>query len=144
MLFFAWARIIIAGRHKRRRFPIKQSVFLAEACPRQSAHTWPRHSSWRSISKSIMSHSLPVVIPTRGTVINYCEGGEATEGLLPAGSEKHEVLQTWSIHAAILPSCQFFTILHFQFIAFNIIWVVKIRNTSEAVLRPQHSPWPSY
>ena len=27
--------------------------------------------------------------------------------LLPAGSEEHEVLQTGSIHVAILPSCQF-------------------------------------
>ena len=37
-----------------------------------------------------------------------------------------------------------FTIGHFKCINSEYIWVVKIRNTSEAVLRPQYTPWPSY
>ena len=32
--------------------------------------------------------------------------------LLPTGSEELEVLQTGSIHVAILPFCQSFTIVH--------------------------------
>ena len=75
---------------------------------------------------------------------------------LPIRSEEHEVLQTGSIHVAILPSCQSFTIVHFTCIDNDFNKVVKIRNTSEAVLRPQYSPyvpwsvyclgelWPSY
>ena len=61
--------------------------------------------------------------------------------LLPTGREEHGVLQTGSIHVAILPSCQSFTIVHLS--AFNcaFILVVKIRNTLEAVLRPQYAPW---
>ena len=54
--------------------------------------------------------------------------------LLPAGSEEHEVLQTGSIHAAILPSCQSFTVVHFKCLNCAFIWVVKTRNTSEVVL----------
>ena len=64
--------------------------------------------------------------------------------LLLAGSEEHEVLQTWSIYAAILLLLNSFRTVHFKYTGIEIIWVVKIRNTSEAVLRPQYTPWPSY
>ena len=60
--------------------------------------------------------------------------------LLPAGSEEHEVLQTRSIHVAILPSCQFHYNSTFKCIDIEIIWVVKTRNTSETVLRPDRGP----
>ena len=35
-------------------------------------------------------------------------------------------------------------IVHFKCNEIEIIWVVKIRNTSEGVLRPHYSPWPLY
>ena len=54
--------------------------------------------------------------------------------LLPSESEEHEVLQTGSIHVAIPPSFLSFTIVHFKCLNCAPIWVVKIRNTSEAVL----------
>ena len=38
-----------------------------------------------------------------GMCLSEQRGGRV---LLPAGSEDHEVLQTGSIHVAILPSCQ--------------------------------------
>ena len=37
-----------------------------------------------------------------------------TRDLPPAGFEEHEVLQTGSIHLAIFPPCQFFTIVQFM------------------------------
>ena len=75
--------------------------------------------------------------------MNY--GGLGVRVLLPAESEEHEVLQTGSIHVPILPSCQFLYNSTFQVHRYlGIIWVVKIRNTSEAVLRPQYTHWPSY
>ena len=37
-----------------------------------------------------------------------------------------------------------FTIGHFKCINSEYIWVVKIRNTSEAVLGPKYTPWPPY
>ena len=40
------------------------------------------------------------------TVINNIVGTFEHRYLLPAGTEKHEVLQTGSIDVAILPSCQ--------------------------------------
>ena len=58
--------------------------------------------------------------------------------VLPAGSEEHEVLQTGSIHEAIL-LVNSFTMIHLKCIGIQIIWVVKIRNTSEVVLGPQYS-----
>ena len=51
--------------------------------------------------------------------------------LLPTECEEHEVLQTGSIHVAILPSCQYFTKVHFKALNSLFIWVVNIRNTSE-------------
>ena len=64
--------------------------------------------------------------------------------LLPAGSEEHEVLQTGSIHLAILPSCQSFATVHLKCLNCAFIWVVKIRNISEAVFRPQNASRTSY
>ena len=62
--------------------------------------------------------------------------------LLPTGSEEREVLGFGSIPVAIRPSSQ-----DMKFIALYIMqreWVVKIRYTSEAIFRPQYTPWPSY
>ena len=54
--------------------------------------------------------------------------------LLPTGSEERGVLELGSIAAAIPPSCQ-----HMQTIALHLLyceysWVVKLRNTSQAIL----------
>ena len=53
--------------------------------------------------------------------------------LLPTGSEEREVLGVGSIPVAIFPSCQNMKVIALQLN--NMSWVVKIRNTSEAVLR---------
>ena len=42
-------------------------------------------------------------------------------GLLPIGSEKREVLGVGSIHVAILPSCQYMSMLHHKCIDMNIV-----------------------
>ena len=69
-----------------------------------------------------------------------------SHSLLPTGSEEREVLGVGSIPIAILPSCQdikmFASLLHIYEHIYR--WVVKIRKTLEAVLRPQYTPWPSY
>ena len=57
-------------------------------------------------------------------------------GLLPTGSEEREVLGVGKIPAAILSSCQYMQILHYNCTDMNFSWVVKIRNTSKVVLRP--------
>ena len=64
--------------------------------------------------------------------------------LLPTGSEEREVLGVGSIPrpAAILPSIYESYCIIMQ--RHEDSWVVRIRNTSEAVLRPQYTPWPSY
>ena len=49
-----------------------------------------------------------------------------------------------SINYCRLPSCQSFTIMHFKCLNCAFTWVVKMRNTSEAVFRPQYAPWTSY
>ena len=54
--------------------------------------------------------------------------------LLPTGSEERGVFGVGSIPVVIPPSCQDRKIEYGR--------VVKIRNTSEAVLRPQNTPWP--
>ena len=64
--------------------------------------------------------------------------------LLPTGSEGREVLGVGSILVAILPSCQDMKTTASKLHKQGYSWVVKIRNTSEAVLRSQYSPWPSY
>ena len=60
--------------------------------------------------------------------------------LLPTGSEEREVLGVGSIPVAILPSCQDMNPIALQLHAHEYSWVVKIKNTSEAVLRSQYSP----
>ena len=64
--------------------------------------------------------------------------------LLPTGSEEREVLGVRSIPVAILPSCRDMNPIALQLHEHEYSWVVKIRNTSEAVFRPQYIPWPSY
>ena len=64
--------------------------------------------------------------------------------LVPTGSEKREVLWVGSIPAAILLSCQDMKNIALQLHKHEYSWVVEIRNTSEAVLRPQYTLWPSY
>ena len=65
--------------------------------------------------------------------------------LLPIGSEEErEVLGVRSIPVAILPSCQDRKIIALQLHEHEYSWVVKIRNTSEAVIRSQYFPRPLY
>ena len=67
--------------------------------------------------------------------------------LLPTGSEERELLGVGSIHVAILLSCHYKNVLPTYCIGLNIVndcCVVKLRNTSEALLGPVYSPWPSY
>ena len=64
--------------------------------------------------------------------------------LLPTGSEEREVLGVASIPVAILPSLQNMKIIALQLHKHEYSWVVKIRNISEAVLRPQNALRPSY
>ena len=64
--------------------------------------------------------------------------------LLPTGSEEREVLGVGSIPVAILPSCHDMNPIALHLHEHEYSWVVKIRSTSEAVLRSQYSPWPSY
>ena len=56
--------------------------------------------------------------------------------LLPTGSEEREVLVIGSIPVAILPSCHYMKTIALQSHKHEYSWVVKIRNTSEAVLGP--------
>ena len=62
--------------------------------------------------------------------------------LLPTGSEERGVFRVGSIPVAILPSCQNIKTIALYLIKHEYDWVVKIRNTSEAFLRPQYSPLP--
>ena len=64
--------------------------------------------------------------------------------LLTTGSEEKGVLEVGSIPVAILPSCQYMKTIALYLLYNEYSWLVKIRNTSEAVLRPQYTPWPSY
>ena len=64
--------------------------------------------------------------------------------LLPTGSNGKVVLGGGSIPVVILPSCQDMKTIALYLHKYNYSWEVKIRNTLEAVLRPQHTPWPLY
>ena len=64
--------------------------------------------------------------------------------LLPTGSEEREVLGVGSIPVAILPSCQDMKTIALLFFKHKKSWVAKITNPSEAVFRPQYTPWLSY
>ena len=66
------------------------------------------------------------------------------QNLLPTGSEEREVLWVGSIPVTILLSCQYMKSIANNYIKHEYSWVVKIRNTSEAVLRAHYSPRPSY
>ena len=57
--------------------------------------------------------------------------------LLPTESEEREVLGVRSILVERFPSCQDMETIIMQRHEYS--WVVKIRNTSEAVLRPQYT-----
>ena len=63
---------------------------------------------------------------------------------LPTGSKERGVLGAGSVPVAILPSCQDMKTTALQLQKHEYSWVVKIRNISEAVLRPQYSPWSLY
>ena len=60
------------------------------------------------------------------------------------GSKESEVLGVGSIPIAILLSCQYRYVnnISLTWHRYEYNWVVKIRNTSEAVFRPQYTPWP--
>ena len=64
--------------------------------------------------------------------------------LLPTGSEEREVLGVGSMPVAILPSNQDMNPIALQLHEHEYSWVVKIRNTSEAVIRSHYFPRPSY
>ena len=49
-----------------------------------------------------------------------------------------------SIPVSIHPYCQDMKTIVSYLHKHEYSWVVKIRNTSEAVLRPQYFPWPWY
>ena len=59
--------------------------------------------------------------------------------LLPTGSEERVVFWAGSIPVAILPSCQDMKTIAFKVYKHKYSWVIKIRNTSEAVLWPQYT-----
>ena len=77
-----------------------------------------------------------------GSVIDTCIGSK--EVLLPTGSEERGVLWVGSISVTILSSCQNMKTKALYLRKHKYSWVVKIRNISEAILRPQYTPWPSY
>ena len=58
---------------------------------------------------------------------------KCSKPLLPTRSEEREVLGVGSIHVAILPSCQDIKIIALYLHKHEYSWVVKIRNTSEAI-----------
>ena len=64
--------------------------------------------------------------------------------LLATRSEERRVLGVESTPVSILPTCQDMKLSHYNCTNVNNSWGVKIRNISEAVLRQQYSPWPSY
>ena len=64
--------------------------------------------------------------------------------LIPTGSEEREISGFGSIPFAILPSCQDIKAVAMYLHKHEYSWVITMRNTSEAVLRPQYTPWPSY
>ena len=64
--------------------------------------------------------------------------------LLPTGGKERRILWFGSIPVAIPPSCQDMNTFALTLYKYEYNWVVKIRNTSVAVLRSQYTPWPSY
>ena len=56
--------------------------------------------------------------------------------LLPTGSEERELMGMGSIPVAIISSCQAMETVALELYKPEYSCVVKIRNTSEAVLRP--------
>ena len=55
--------------------------------------------------------------------------------LLPSGSEERGVLGVGSMPVAIFPSCQYMKTIALSLHEHEYSWVVKIRNSSETVLR---------
>ena len=60
--------------------------------------------------------------------------------LLPTRSEEKGVLGVGSIPVAILPSCRGKENIELYLQKHKYSWVVKLRNISEAVLRPPYTP----
>ena len=58
--------------------------------------------------------------------------------LRPTGSEERGVFKVGSIPVAILPSCQHMKTIALKMHNHEYGWVVKIRNTSEAIFRQQY------
>ena len=58
--------------------------------------------------------------------------------LAPTGSDEGGVLGVGSIPLAVFPSCQYMTVNAVQLHYHENVWVVKVRNTSEAIIRPQY------
>ena len=67
-----------------------------------------------------------------------------TKNLLPTGSDERGILGVGSISTAILTSCQYMTNIGVKSHKNRYNWVVELRNTSEAVFRPQYTPRPQY
>ena len=82
-----------------------------------------------------IDNNVPAIVRDACIYIIFCN-----VDLLPTGSEEREVLGFGSIPVAKLPSCQDMNHIALQLHEHEYSWVVKIRNTSEAVLRSQYSP----
>ena len=66
------------------------------------------------------------------------------EILLPSGSEQHEVLLFFEYLRRNTSGSSLTCADRKDTLKCWYSWVVKIRNTSEAVFMPQYTPWPSY
>ena len=82
-----------------------------------------------------IDNNVPAIVRDACIYIIFCN-----VDLLPNGSEEREVLGFGSIPVAKLPSCHDMNHIALQLHEHEYSWVVKIRNTSEAVLRSQYSP----
>ena len=72
--------------------------------------------------------------------VSLCKIIIITIRVLPIGSEERGVVGVGSILVAIHPSCQNMKTIALYLHRYEYSWVVKLRNTSEEVLRTQHSP----
>ena len=115
-----------------------------------------RRCNWPIVAPIVAPFVAPIQIKHEHSSVSYqwviyhkydqrgCELPSEYGALLPTGSEEREVLGVGSIPFAILPSCQDMKTFALLMHKHQYSWVVKIRYTSKAVLRPQYTHWPSY
>ena len=97
------------------------------------------HTLWTTVSETttpgIVGRGVVMILWL--IVLGYrCSRPDTMKDSLPTGSEERGILG--SIPDTIFPSCQDVKIIALDKHEYN--WVLKIRNTSEAVLRPQYTP----